>query len=318
VKTSLKLRTYPRVDLAKVSNWLTVLSSYGLPLIEISCRSIAEKEKKGCLSAEIKNRLISWKESKGILDADDLEYKYFLERTGVVLTRQLVSEDKDVPIGPNLDLSMIIADQSSRIQLHYLSRLGDSLLDYWNSRQYHIYEAALFWLLIRTQQFNPLIQVLISDPRFYQTGFQDELIPSRDGISRVLVRKWLQYFSLIKNGRPDISRLATILLYAFAFEINELVRQRGSIKEYVSELCGATSRSFGITEACIDFGAFLDCLYSHADRQNIAGFPSGRGHIGLHSKPSVQIIEINSCIPISTIEKIMPYEVQRAIIFGGS
>lgn len=315
---SLKLRTYPRVDLAKISNWLMALSSYGLPLIEISCRRIAEKEKRGYVSAEMKRRLVSWKESRGILDADDLEYKYFLERMEVVLTRQVVDEDKDVPLGQNLNLGMIVGDQRNRLQLHYLSRLGSALANYWNLKQYHLYEAALFWLLIRTKQFNPLIQGLISDPRFYQMGIQDELIASRDGISRALVRKWLQYFSLIRDNRPDKSRLAIILLFAFAFEMNELVENRGPMKEYVNELCTTASRRFSITETCVDFGVFLDCFYSHVDRRTMGGFPSGRGHRGLPSKPSVQILEINSCIPISAVEKIEPYEVQKAIIFGGS
>jgi len=317
MKRILKLRTYPRVDLAKVSNWLVALSSYGLPLIELSSRKIAEREKKGDFSTEVKQQLTSWKESRELKDPDDLEYKYFLEGIGAILARQLAKEDLDVPLAQNLSFGDVAGSQPSRIRLYYLSRLGSTLVGYWNSKQYHLYESTLFWLLIRSEHFNPLIQGLISDPRFYQMGLQDELISSRDGVSRALVRKWIQYFSLVRGNRPDKSRLATILLFALALEINELVEHKGPLKEYVSELCRTASRRFSITETAVDFSVFLDCLYSHLDRQTIAGFPSGRGHTGLPSKPSIQILEVNSYIPLSIIGAIQPYEVQKAIVFGG-
>ncbi len=75
----MKERTYPRIDINKVSNWISTLSTYGLPLTEISSRKLNEKEKNGQITQDLKEKIRFWKKSKGIDDQDDLEYKYFLE-----------------------------------------------------------------------------------------------------------------------------------------------------------------------------------------------------------------------------------------------
>jgi hypothetical protein len=62
-----------------VSNWISTLSTYGLPLTEISSRKLNEKEKNGQITQDLKEKIRFWKKSKGIDDQDDLEYKYFLE-----------------------------------------------------------------------------------------------------------------------------------------------------------------------------------------------------------------------------------------------
>lgn len=318
MKEKLKHRTYPRVDLNKVSNWLYALSVYGLPLIELSSRKLADRERATTLSVELKQKVQAWKKFKGLEDPDDLEYKYFLEGIEAILSRPLVNEDMDIPLSQNLRLGEIVGVELSRKKIYYLSKLGSNLTNYWESKQHHIYEAALFWSIIRSKNFNPLIQELISDPRFYQKGLQDELIRSQDGISRALVKKWLQHFFLIKNNVPDKSKLAILLLYALALEINEKVEQKGVLEEYVGELCETVSEKFSITATAVNFGLLLECLYSHLNRQTVAGFPSGRGHLGLPSKPSVQMLEIKSVIPLSVMGEIQSYEIQKAISFGGS
>ena len=314
----MKERTYPRIDLDKVSNWLSALSIYGLPLTEMSFRKLNEKEKKGQISGDLKEKIKSWKKRKGLDDQDDLEYKYFLEGIEALMCRPLEKEDLCVPLLDDLTLGDIAGFELSRKTIYYLSKLGCRLSGYGDSRQQDLYEAMLFWLIIRSESFNPLIQKLISDRRLYQMGYQDVLIPSRDGISRALVRKWLQHFSLIKNNKLDESKLAVLLLYALIFEINEAVQKQSPAKFYVEELEQIVYEQFSISTSAIDVGIMLEWLYSHISRQTMVGFPSGRGHKGLPSKPSVQILEINNEIPLSIVSEVQPYEVRKAISFGGS
>jgi hypothetical protein len=314
----LKERTYPRIDIDKVSNWLSALSTYGLPLTEMSSRKLNEKEKKGQISRDLKEKIKSWKKSKKIDDQDDLEYKYFLEGIEALLHRPLEKEDLYVPLLDDLTLGDIADFELTRKTIYYLSKLGCRLSGYWDSRQHDLYEAMLFWLIIRSKSFNPLIQKLLSDRRLYQMGFQDDLIPSRDGISRGLLRKWLQHFSLIKNNKLDESKLAILLLYALIFEINEAVKKQNPAKFYVEELERIVSKQFSISTPAIDMGVMLEWLYSSIGRQTMVGFPSGRGHKGLPSKPSVQILEINNQIPLSIVSEVQSYEIRKAISFGGA
>lgn len=304
------------MDLAKVSNWISALSFYGLPLIELSSRRLNAKEKKGNLSSNLKAEITLWKKSKGIEDPDEMEYKYFLEGIDAVRARAFSQEDVDVPISENVVLGDAVGARDSKVKVNYLTRFGSQLADFWTKRQYHLYESALFWLLIRSKRFDPLIQKLLSDRRFYEMGLRDELIPSQDGISRTLVRKWLQYFGLLMQHQVDRSKLATMLLYASTLEINEQLTQRGKWKEYVGSWCNYLSKCFSVAEAAFDFSVLLDCLYSQVDRQALAGYPSGRGHRGLPSKPSIQILEVNDRIPLSSIKMVQPLDMLKAIVFG--
>lgn len=313
----MKERTYPRVDLNKVSNWLSVLSSYSLPLTEISSRKLNEKENKKQLSGDLKQKITTWKKNKGIADQDDLEYKYFLEGIEVLLSRPLEKEDLDVPLLYDLTIGEIVGYELTRKNIYYLSKFGYRLFTYWNLKQHNLYEAMLFWLIIRSKSFNPLLQKIISDPRIYNNGLQDNLIPSRDGISRALVQKWLQYFSLIRNNKLDESRLSILLLYSLIFEINEVVENQGPSKFYVEELCELVSERFSISLTAIDLSVMLEWIYSNVGREAMVGFPSGRGHKGLPSKPSVQILEINTVIPLLLLNEIQLFEVKKSILFGG-
>jgi len=315
--TLLKFRTYPRVDLAKVSNWLRVLSYYGLPLIELSSRRLADREKEGSLPSNLKAKLILWKKTKRLEDPDELEYKYFLEGIGALCARGLSSEDLAIPLFEGVTLGDVVNTSGSRVKVYYLSRLGSLLASFWANEQHHLYEAAIFWLLIRSKAFNPLIQRLLSDHRFYEKGLRDELIPSQDGISRALVKRWLSYFGLLKQDRLDQSKLAIMLLYGSTFEINEQFLQRKQWKEYVGEVLISLSDRFSIAEGAIDFGVFLDCLYSRVDRNVLRGYPSGRGHRGLPSKPTIQILELSKRIPLSSIESVQPSDILNAIVYGG-
>lgn len=313
----MKFRTYPRVDLAKISNWISALSFYGLPLIELSSRKLADKERKHKLSSNLKAEIILWKKSKGIEDSDELEYKYFLDGIEAIQSRAISQEDMDVPISENIILGDVVSTRGSRIKVHYLTKFGSQLADFWTNKQYHFYESALFWLLIRSKRFDPLIQKLLSDRRFYEMGLRDKFVPSQDGISRTLVRKWLQYFGLLKQNELDQSKLVVTLLYASTLEINEQILRRGKWKEYVGNLCKYLSNRFSITEAVIDFSVLLNCIYSHVDRRAFAGYPSGRGHRGLPSKTSIQILEIKDRIQLSNIETIQPLDMMKAINFRG-
>ena len=145
----MKLRTYPRVDLAKVGNWITALSFYSLPLNELSSRRLAERERNGTLPKGLKEQLTCWKESLGLEDGDDLEYKYFLEGIDAIRARDLETEDITASSATGLPLDSVLTKELRSIKLYYLSRLGSMLAEYLNSRQHHLYEAALFWSLIR-------------------------------------------------------------------------------------------------------------------------------------------------------------------------
>ena len=315
--TLLKSRTYPRVDLVRVINWISALSYYGLPLIELSSRSLKDREKKGNLSSKLKAKLMRWKETKGLKDSDELEYKYFLEGIEAIHSRTLSTEDFDIPLFQGATLGDIIFTPSSRTKIYYLSRLGSLLTSFWTDKKHHLYEAALFWLLVRSKRFNPLIQKLLSDFRFYDKGLRDELIPSQDGISRALVKKWLNYFGLLNQNQLDKSKLTVMLMYSTTFEINEQFLERKKWKEYIYNVCRYLSNSFSIAESSIDFCVFLDYLYSCVDRDVLRGYPSGRGHKGLPSKPSIQILELNKCIPLSNLDHVDPSNLLKAIKFGG-
>jgi hypothetical protein len=304
------------VDLSKVSNWIRALSFYGLPLVEFSSRKLIDSEKMGTLSSNLKAELILWKKTKGLDDPDELEYKYFLDGIGVIQSRSFSSEDMEIPISDSTTLGDFVCTGNPRIKMYYLSRLGSLLENFLSNRQYHLYEAGLFWLLIRSKKFNPLIQKILSDPRFYEKGFRDEFIPSQDAVSRGLVKKWLCYFGLLDEHKLNKPKLVATLLYASTLEINEQFLRRGKWKEYVGDACSYLSNCFSITEASIDFNIFLDYLYTRANY--LKGFPSGRGHRGLPSKPNIQILELKSPIQLSNIGPIQSPDLIKAIAFGGS
>lgn len=312
-----KSRTYPRIDLSKVSNWIIALSFYSLPLIELSSRKLNEKEKKGVLHTKVKENVIFWKKTVRIEDADELEYKYFLEGIGAIKARPVNPEDMDVPLCDNLLIRDVLGAEHLKAKMYYLSKFGSQLAAYWTSEQYTLYEMTLFWLLIRSKSFSPLIQKMLSDPRVYQMGLQDMLIPSQNGMSRALVKKWLKYFGLIERDNINRSRLAVLLLFSSIMEINEKIAHTISWKEYVSKLSQYLSNTFSISEVTVDFSILLDYIYSHSDRSIVEGYPSGRGHRGLPSKPSVQILEIKRPIPLSFFESIQISEIKKAILLGG-
>jgi hypothetical protein len=313
----LKSRTYPRINLSKVSNWISALSFYSLPLIELSSRKLNEKEKKGALHPKVKENVIFWKRTMGLEDADELEYKYFLEGIEAIKARPINPEDLDVPLSDNLLIRDVLGTDKLKAKMYYLSKLGSQLALYWTSEQYTLYEMTLFWLLIKSKSFSPLIQKMLSDPRVYQEGLRDMLIPSQNGMSRALVKKWLKYFGLIERDNIDCSRLAILLFSSSIMEINEKIAHIINWKEYVSKLCQYLSNTFSISEVTVDFSILLDCIYSHSDRSIVEGYPSGRGHQGLPSKPSVQILEIKKPIPLSILESIQVSEIRKAILLGG-
>jgi hypothetical protein len=313
----LKGRTYPRVDLSKVGDWFLALSTYGLPLTEITSRRLLDKEENHQISRELKDKINAWKERISINDPDDSEYKYFLDGIEALLSRPLESADLLVPLASDLSLGDLVSAHPKGKNIHYLSRIGCSIFGYLNSGQHNLFEGALFWAIIRSPDFNPLLQKVISDSRLYTNGFQDILIQSKDGISRVLVKKWFQYFGLITNGRIDNQKLSILLWYAIVFELNEIALRQECQKFYVEELSGVLAEKFSISMTAVDFSFIIDWLYSHVNRQTIDGFPSGRGHKGLPSKPSIQIIEIKGKIPLSLADQIHLFELKRAISFGG-
>lgn len=266
---------------------------------------------------EVKKKIMLWKKIRKLEDTDELEYKYFLEGIGAIKARSINLEDMDVPLSDNVTIRDILGREQHRAKMYYLSKLGSQLATYWAHEQYTLYEATLFWMLIRSKSFNPLIQKMLSDPRVYHMGFEDELIPSQDGISRILVKKWLQYFGLLRQNHIDRSRLAALLLYSSIMEINEKITEIGKWKEYVNKLCQYLSSTFYISEVAVDYGTLLDYVYSHVERYVIEGFPSGRGHRGLPSKPSIQILEIKGLIPLLNLESIQVSEIRKAILLGG-
>jgi hypothetical protein len=312
----MKTRTYPRVDLPKISNWILALIYYGLPLNELSSRKLSKKERKGVITKDLKHQIMLWKRSRGLEDADELEYKYFLEGINAIKARPVHIEDLEVTVLNNVKIRDIIGSDFSRAKIYYLTKFGQWLAHLWLNAQYIMYELTLFWLLIRSKHFTPLIQKTLSDPRIYQESFNENMVPSQDGISRRLVKKWLHFFGLINQNRIDSLRLAVLLLYSSIMEINEKLSKNGVLKEYVNNLCSFLSESFSIPQSAVDFGIFLDYIYLYTNRKVIEGFPSGRGHGGLPSKPSVQILEIKQIVPLPDVKLIEPLELRKAIVFG--
>lgn len=302
------------MDLAKICNWISVLSIYGLPLIEISYRKIAQREKEGNISSQLKNELILWKKSIGLSDPDELEYKYFLEGIEAIHSRSLEPADLNVPLSDRITIGDVVG-ASKRVKIYYLSRFGMLLSKFLINKQYHLYEATLFWLLIRSKTFDPLIQKVLSDHRVYKDAFQDTFIPSSDGISRALVKKWLKFFGLLKGNKIDPLKLCVMLLYASILEINEQFIQNKKWKKYVEEACHDLSSRFSISETVIDFATILECLYSRVSREILRGYPSGRGHRGLPSKPNIQILELSQPITLSSVNAEWVSDVTKAAIY---
>jgi hypothetical protein len=302
--------------MAKISNRVNALSYYGLPLIELADKRLEDRVNKGILTRELKAALLDWKEDRGLRDPDELEYKYFLQGIGALNERTISDEDLLIPLFDNITLSDVVDKLGHNVKIYYLSRHGMQLSDFLITQKHHLYEIALFWLLIRSKNFNPLIQKLFSDHRCYEREITDDMIPGHDGISRALVRKWLTYFGLIRQNRIDRSKLATMLLYASTLEMNERL-QNGQWREYVGNICRYLSTCFSISEGAVDFSVFLEYLFFHLDRAAMMGYPSGREHQGLSSRPSVQMLEINGPIPLSCLEKVQPSDTSKAIVFRG-
>lgn len=312
----MKTRTYPRVDLSKLSSWILALMYYSLPLNELSSRKLDEKGKKGTITEDLKHQIMLWKRSNGLEDADELEYKYFLEGIEAIKARPVHIEDLEVPLFNSVKIRDVLGANFSRVKMYYLTKFGRHLAQLWLNGRQALYELTLFWLLIRSNRFTPLIQRTFSDPRVYEGSFEEKMVPSQDGISRRLVVKWLRFFGLIDQNRIDSLRLAVFLLYSSIMEINEKLSKNCVVKEYVSNLCRLLSERFSISQSVIDFGVFLDYIYRHTNRKIIEGFPSGRGHRGLPSKPSVQILEIKKPIPLPDIKFIEPLELRKAMLSG--
>lgn len=315
--TKLNLRTYPRVDLTKISKWISALSFYSLPLIEISSKKLMQKKSRKELNSEHLKNIINWKKKLGLNDPDELEYKYFLEGIEAIKERSLSPEDLIIPISGNIAIGDLVSSNSSRTKLYYLSCKGSKIMDFWTKKQYHLYEAGLFWLLIRAKKFNPLIQKLISDPRFYSQILSDDYIPSKDGISRSLVKKWLDYFGLLEDNYLNQSKLIILVFYSLVFEMNEQFSKRGTWKEYVADICEFMLNKFSIANGVIEFNVLLDYIYLISDRDVLSGYPTGRGHVGLASKPSIQLLEMKKPLPYSNLETINPFNLRKAIPYGG-
>lgn len=310
----LRNRTYPRVDLAKVSTWISSLSNYGLPLLELSSRRLTTREKRGEISSQIKEQLLQWKTLQGLCDPDELEYKYFLDGIDAICERNLNPEDNKVLSAINPYFKDIIEFSNRNIKIYYLSRLGSHLSNFWFKQNYFLYEVTLFWLLIRSQRFDPLLQKMLSDRRFYKQGLTDKLIPSQDGISKSLVKKWFHFFGLTSLKQINKSKLVVLLLFALVFELNELYLQKGRWKEYIGDLCTSLSNRFSISQSAVDFSVLLDYIYSKVNRNILEGYPSGRGHQGLPSKPSVQLLE-GTYIPLSWLDSIQAVDLLKTIVF---
>ena len=262
---------------------------YSIPWIELSERKLKKRKRTGQVTPEMYDRIRFWKEELSIVDSDDLEYKYFLENIDVIKTRLVAESDMHVTLFGSLKILDIIGERNARIQMSYLSQLGYLLTSFLESGKYDLYESCLFWLLIRSDKFKPIIQVLLSDPRFYIDEYKEERIISRDGISRALAKKWLNYFGLLKSGKPDYDKISILLLYATVFEINQTLKHYGSWKVYVEEACENLSQAFSISQSTIDYGVFLDIIYERSNG-GVKGYPSGRGHSTLPSKREIQIL----------------------------
>ncbi len=290
-------RTYPRVHLSKIEHWVQVLGTYALPLIEISERKLQERLEKRTLPAHIVERIHAWKTGADIHDSDELEYKYFLECIGAIYGRKATKTDLNVPLFDVLTLKDLRIQRLGAVKMYFLSRLGARLQQALERGQRGVYEALLFWLIIRSERFDPLIQRLIEDPRTYKEGLKDDYIPSNDAISRTVTLSWLQSLSLEHDGSLDTSLLARLMLYAVILEINE----RCPLKDFVEILARKISERLSVAEAAIDFTLIIDFLYVNSPDGIVDGFPSGRGHLGLPSNPRVQMLEFKRPIPLDIV-----------------
>jgi hypothetical protein len=299
--------------LFKVKNWLQALSYYALPLIEFSTRKIEAKVAKGDINANVKDDIISWKATFGIQNSDELEYKYFLQGVGIIEGRPISNEDMEIPLG-NICLKDLCPSKQAKV--FYLTKVGTELVEFDNNQQYHLFESFLFWLLLRSKAFNPLLQKLLSDSRCYNISINEEIIPSKDAMSRMIVKRWLGFFGLINGGRIDRSKLSILLLFSTVMELNDCI-SKSTIKELVENLTKNLSEAFSLNRSVVDFSVFLDYIFSAVDRSIMTGYPSGREHGGLPSRPSVQILEIDKPIPFSVMKKPEASGVIKSLLLGG-
>ncbi len=291
-------RTYPRIQLSKVVTWTRLLNVYALPLLEISDRRLRKRVDSGSITPSKKELINRWKKEVGISDPDELEYKYFLEGISAICERRANESDLDIPLFGTMTLKDLNLSRIEGTKMYYLSQLGVRLYSALEANRYDLVEAVLFWLILRSSVFEPVIQKVLADPRTYEHGVDDSLIPTKDAISRRMALTWLHHFGLLKERKIDTRRLSKMLLYAVLLEINELYYQSPWKKELVENTCRRLSASLSLPDSAIDFSILVDFVYLHSTPVYVEGFPSGRGHRGLPSNALIQLLEFKKPIPL--------------------
>ncbi len=290
-------RTYPRVQLPKVTNWIRALGVYALPLVEISTRKLHARAEAGELTETVLQRMDLWKRDAGIADPDELEYKYFLQAIDAINERSIEPDELSIPALGDMRLGELLDLGRRNAKMYYLSASGRKLKVALDNRRSDIYEATLFWMLLRTKSFDLLIQRVVSDPRSYQIALTESAVPSQDAVSRRMTVSWLQSLGIVHEQMLDARKLAAALLMAVIFELNECYVSEKSAAYYVDELSRRLSQKFSLSESIVSFRALLDLIVARAPSGCVLVYPSGRGHAGLPTEPLIQLLEFRKAIP---------------------
>jgi len=309
-------RTYPRAyDLGKVKNWLKALETYPVPLNEISRRKLKQKLKQGKIHKDIYEQVIKWKREVGISWADELEYKYLLENIGVIESRKLnVSIDLMVPlggVGPSLEK---LLNKETKTRMYGLSEDGYALLDFLKKGQISAYEQYLFWLILRCDSFDPLLQRTICNPKSYM-GNISEVIPSTDKVSIHCTLSWGRFFGIFVSENIERNRLSTLLISSCCLELNRFIlKDSSSQRFFIDELASYLSKKFRLDPSAVNFPQILEVIFKKDS--NIKGFTSGRGRLSLPSYPDIHILEFNRKISLDILEDIAPSDLAKVLFYG--
>jgi hypothetical protein len=307
-----KYRTFPRsYDLSQIESYLRVLHQCSLPLIEIEKRKINAARKDGKITEALQEEILNWKKEHGISSADETEYRFLLRDLTLVMERE---SDPDVDFlmplgGDGLTLGSFL--KSSKFKVHFLTKLGESLLQQSVSER-SAYEESLFWLILRNKYYLPLIQEIISNPESYEKGDLRKLIVTEDSVSRNCALQWLRFFGVVNSikrrppkygqgvmtqNRLESTILARYLLAAAILEINN-----SFVKDtdyYVYEIQANLNETFSLNPTATNFGWALEIIFRAAGKEVVSGFTSGRSDPALPNHPNVSILRFQRDIPRS-------------------
>jgi hypothetical protein len=295
-----KYRTLPRAyDLQQVKSYLRVLHRSPVPLTEIETRKLHSSVESGTASPGTIDLATDWKKKNGLPAYDESEYRYLLRDLGLIADRPLDPSVEDVlPLGGDGPPVGDFIRRQTRARMYHLTAMGEMTYDLLASGS-PVFDSSLFWLILRNQNYLPLVQQIILDPKSYSNNNLAEIISTADSVSKNCVLHWLRYFdiaSYISVYKLQVEKLARHLLIASVLEVNESFITEETY--YVKEIDRTINERFSLNSSATNFCAALDIIF-HYSKFSMLGYTSGREDRALPSFPNISMIKFIAKVPVS-------------------